>query len=100
MTGAAAIAKSDDPATSLKLCTTVPVRLFRLSVTAATIAFGIFKSISHHYPGIHLHQLLHVSSLMLRPAKTTTITIILAFIISYIHNTKVSSLPSLETVFP
>ncbi|KAI3788507.1 hypothetical protein L2E82_01275 [Cichorium intybus] len=37
--GAAAIAKSDDPATSLKLCTTVPVRLFRLSVTAATIAF-------------------------------------------------------------
>ncbi|KAI3674280.1 hypothetical protein L2E82_52451 [Cichorium intybus] len=39
MTGAAAIAKSDDPATSLKLCTTVPVRLFRLSVTAATIAF-------------------------------------------------------------
>ncbi|KAL4587244.1 hypothetical protein LXL04_000112 [Taraxacum kok-saghyz] len=37
--GAAAIAKSDDPATSLKLCTTVPVRLFHLSVTAATIAF-------------------------------------------------------------
>ncbi|KAK9049751.1 hypothetical protein SSX86_031280 [Deinandra increscens subsp. villosa] len=37
--GAATIAKSDDPATSLKLCTTVPVRLFRLSVTAATIAF-------------------------------------------------------------
>ncbi|KAL7600181.1 hypothetical protein Lser_V15G25906 [Lactuca serriola] len=37
--GAAAIAKSDDPATSLKLCTTVPVRLFRLSLTAATIAF-------------------------------------------------------------
>ncbi|KAI3793219.1 hypothetical protein L1987_35835 [Smallanthus sonchifolius] len=37
--GAATIARSDDPATSLKLCTTVPVRLFRLSVTAATIAF-------------------------------------------------------------
>ncbi|XP_076916484.1 putative ABC1 protein At2g40090 [Bidens hawaiensis] len=37
--GAATIANSDDPATSLKLCTTVPVRLFRLSVTAATIAF-------------------------------------------------------------
>ncbi|KAI3799967.1 hypothetical protein L1987_35273 [Smallanthus sonchifolius] len=37
--GAATIATSDDPATSLKLCTTVPVRLFRLSVTAATIAF-------------------------------------------------------------
>ncbi|KAI3748837.1 hypothetical protein L6452_12221 [Arctium lappa] len=38
-TGAVAIAKSDDPATSLKVCTTVPVRLFRLSLTAATIAF-------------------------------------------------------------
>ncbi|MFS8013050.1 putative ABC-type Cd(2+) transporter [Helianthus anomalus] len=37
--GAATVAKSDDPATALKLCTTVPVRLFRLSVTAATIAF-------------------------------------------------------------
>ncbi|XP_024990202.1 putative ABC1 protein At2g40090 [Cynara cardunculus var. scolymus] len=36
---AATIANSDDPATSLKLCTAVPVRLFRLSVTAATIAF-------------------------------------------------------------
>ncbi|KAL8247811.1 hypothetical protein R6Q59_009027 [Mikania micrantha] len=37
--GAATIANSDDPATSLKLCTTVPLRLFHLSVTAATIAF-------------------------------------------------------------
>ncbi|KAK1409354.1 hypothetical protein QVD17_35880 [Tagetes erecta] len=37
--GVATIANSDDPATSLKLCTIVPVRLFRLSVTAATIAF-------------------------------------------------------------
>ncbi|KAJ0661648.1 hypothetical protein HanOQP8_Chr14g0550811 [Helianthus annuus] len=37
--GAATVAKSDDPATALKLCTTVPVRLFRLSATAATIAF-------------------------------------------------------------
>ncbi|CAH1418871.1 unnamed protein product [Lactuca virosa] len=37
--GAATIANSDDPATSLKLCTAIPLRLFRLSVTAATIAF-------------------------------------------------------------
>ncbi|XP_076929349.1 putative ABC1 protein At2g40090 [Bidens hawaiensis] len=37
--GAAKIANSDDPATALKLCTTVPIRLFRLSVTAAAIAF-------------------------------------------------------------
>ncbi|KAM0023562.1 putative ABC-type Cd(2+) transporter [Helianthus debilis subsp. tardiflorus] len=37
--GAATVAKSDDPATVLKLCTTVPARLYRLSVTAATIAF-------------------------------------------------------------
>ncbi|KAF5778017.1 hypothetical protein HanRHA438_Chr12g0553691 [Helianthus annuus] len=27
--GAATIAKSNDPATALKLCTTVPIRLFR-----------------------------------------------------------------------
>ena len=37
---AATIANSDDPATALKLCTTVPVRLYRDVVTAATIAFG------------------------------------------------------------
>ncbi|GFY84489.1 ABC2 homolog 9 [Actinidia rufa] len=37
----AAIETSDDPATVLKLCTTVPLRLARLSVTAATIAFGV-----------------------------------------------------------
>ncbi|KAK4798060.1 hypothetical protein SAY86_030386 [Trapa natans] len=36
---AASIATSDDPATTLKLCTAVPVRLFRDSVTAASIAF-------------------------------------------------------------
>ncbi|XP_071732769.1 putative ABC1 protein At2g40090 [Rutidosis leptorrhynchoides] len=36
---AAKIANSDDPATAFKLCTAVPTRLFRLSVTAATIAF-------------------------------------------------------------
>nr|XP_043617331.1 putative ABC1 protein At2g40090 [Erigeron canadensis] len=35
----AKIASSDDPATTLKLCTIVPTRLFRLSVTAACIAF-------------------------------------------------------------
>ncbi|KAJ0538538.1 hypothetical protein HanHA300_Chr08g0276121 [Helianthus annuus] len=39
--GAAKIVNSDDPATALKLCTTVPVRLFRLSVTAAAIAFVV-----------------------------------------------------------
>lgn len=38
--GGAAIASSDDPAAAFKLCTTVPVRLFRVSVTAASIAFG------------------------------------------------------------
>ncbi|KAL8218110.1 hypothetical protein R6Q57_021483 [Mikania cordata] len=37
--GVAKIANSDDPATALKLCTTVPLRLFRLSATAAAIAF-------------------------------------------------------------
>lgn len=37
--GAATIATSDDPATALKLCTTVPRRLFRVSATAASIAF-------------------------------------------------------------
>ncbi|CAI0415831.1 unnamed protein product [Linum tenue] len=37
--GAAAIATSDDPATTLKVCTTVPLRLVRDSVTAASIAF-------------------------------------------------------------
>ncbi|VFQ81156.1 unnamed protein product [Cuscuta campestris] len=35
---AAAIANSDDPATALRLCATVPRRLFRDSVTAAAIA--------------------------------------------------------------
>ncbi|KAL5568559.1 hypothetical protein UlMin_025134 [Ulmus minor] len=37
--GAAAIATSDDPSKTLKLCTAVPVRLFRDCVTAASIAF-------------------------------------------------------------
>ncbi|XP_019196038.1 PREDICTED: putative ABC1 protein At2g40090 isoform X2 [Ipomoea nil] len=36
---AAAVANSDDPATALKLCTLVPLRLFRDSVTAAAITF-------------------------------------------------------------
>ncbi|XAR71931.1 Cadmium-transporting ATPase [Bertholletia excelsa] len=36
---AAAIVTSDDPATAVKLCATVPLRLTRLSFTAATIAF-------------------------------------------------------------
>ncbi|GMP23386.1 hypothetical protein CsSME_00001011 [Camellia sinensis var. sinensis] len=36
---AAAISTSDDPATALKLCATVPLRVTRLSLTAATIAF-------------------------------------------------------------
>ncbi|CAN4117987.1 unnamed protein product [Withania somnifera] len=36
---AATIANSDDPAMALKLCTIVPLRLYRDSVTAATIAF-------------------------------------------------------------
>lgn len=37
---AAAISTSDDPATALKLCSTVPLRLYRNAVTAASIAFG------------------------------------------------------------
>lgn len=41
---AATIASSDDPRRALKVCTTVPVRLIRDSVTAATIAFGSFLS--------------------------------------------------------
>lgn len=36
---AAAIATSDDPSTSIKVCTIVPLRLLRDSLTAATIAF-------------------------------------------------------------
>lgn len=38
-TTAATIANSDDPATTLKLCSTVPLRLFRDGRTAASIAF-------------------------------------------------------------
>ncbi|MFS7967608.1 hypothetical protein Hanom_Chr09g00787691 [Helianthus anomalus] len=47
--GAATVAKSDDPATALKLCTTFPVRLFRLSVTAASIAFSKFRLFNSFY---------------------------------------------------
>uniref|UniRef100_A0A6N2LR83 ABC1 atypical kinase-like domain-containing protein n=1 Tax=Salix viminalis TaxID=40686 RepID=A0A6N2LR83_SALVM len=36
---AATVATSEDPATALKLCTAVPVRLYRDTVTAASIAF-------------------------------------------------------------
>ncbi|KAF9676926.1 hypothetical protein SADUNF_Sadunf08G0054100 [Salix dunnii] len=36
---AATVATSEDPATALKLCTAVPVRLYRNTVTAASIAF-------------------------------------------------------------
>ncbi|XP_022743588.1 putative ABC1 protein At2g40090 isoform X1 [Durio zibethinus] len=36
---AATIATSDDPATALKVCTTVPLRLLRDSITAASIVF-------------------------------------------------------------
>nr|GEZ29528.1 putative ABC1 protein At2g40090 [Tanacetum cinerariifolium] len=45
--GGAAVATSEDPATSLKLCTTVPLRLFRVSLTAASIAFGILFGMGH-----------------------------------------------------
>ncbi|WOH09058.1 hypothetical protein DCAR_0728511 [Daucus carota subsp. sativus] len=37
--GGAVIVSSDDPATAIKLCTSVPLRLFRVSVAAASIAF-------------------------------------------------------------
>lgn len=37
---AALIATSDDPATALKLSTTIPHRLFRDAIAAANIAFG------------------------------------------------------------
>lgn len=36
----AAIASTDDPASTLKLCSAVPTRLFRDTVTAAEIVFG------------------------------------------------------------
>ncbi|XP_075499999.1 pentatricopeptide repeat-containing protein At1g31430 [Primulina tabacum] len=39
--GAAAIARSEDPASALKLSTTVPLRLLRDACTASTIALGI-----------------------------------------------------------
>lgn len=38
--GAAAIASTDDPATTLKICTSVPLRLLRSAFTAFVIAFG------------------------------------------------------------
>ncbi|CAI9762228.1 unnamed protein product [Fraxinus pennsylvanica] len=38
-TGAAMIANSEDPASAVKLCTAVPLRILRDSITAATIAF-------------------------------------------------------------
>ncbi|EOA26863.1 hypothetical protein CARUB_v10022955mg [Capsella rubella] len=37
--GAAFVATSEDPSTTLKLCTSIPVRLYRNTVTAASIAF-------------------------------------------------------------
>lgn len=39
-TAGAAILTSDDPPSTLKLWTNVPVRLYRDSFTAASIAFG------------------------------------------------------------
>ncbi|KAH7548367.1 hypothetical protein JRO89_XS14G0109300 [Xanthoceras sorbifolium] len=48
---AAAISSSEDPATALKLCSTVPVRLCRNSVTAASIAFGISSAKRLTKPG-------------------------------------------------
>ena len=39
---AATIATFEDPSVTLKLCTTVPVRLARDAVTTASIAFGNF----------------------------------------------------------
>ena len=53
----ATIAKSDDPATALKLFTAVPVRLVRDSITAASIVFGrvrivnfgLFCNILHYF---------------------------------------------------
>lgn len=46
---AATIASSDDPAMALKLCTIVPLRLYRDSITAATIAFGTLLIQSWEY---------------------------------------------------
>lgn len=40
---AATVTTSDDPSRTLKLYTAVPVRLFRDTVTAASIAFGTFS---------------------------------------------------------
>lgn len=46
---AATIAGSDDPRKALKVCTTVPARLIRDAITAATIAFGSFLSKFHFW---------------------------------------------------
>ena len=42
---AATIATSEDPAAALKVCTTVPLRLLRDSITAASIVFGTSRTI-------------------------------------------------------
>uniref|UniRef100_M4C7I8 ABC1 atypical kinase-like domain-containing protein n=2 Tax=Brassica campestris TaxID=3711 RepID=M4C7I8_BRACM len=44
--GAAFIASSEDPSRTLKLCTNIPPRLFRNTVTAASIAFDYEYSLS------------------------------------------------------
>jgi aarF domain-containing kinase len=49
--GAAAIATSDDPAKTLKICTHLPPRLLRDSVAAATIAFDYQRSLFGLEPG-------------------------------------------------
>ncbi|RZR90708.1 hypothetical protein BHM03_00018635 [Ensete ventricosum] len=43
---AAAIATSDDPSTTFKICTLVPLRLLRDTLTVATIVGGLFLSLS------------------------------------------------------
>ncbi len=48
----ATIATSDDPATALKLFTTVPVRLARDSVTAASIIFGRVRIVNSNIFGL------------------------------------------------
>ena len=49
--GAVAVASAEDPAATLKVCTHLPPRLLRDSVTAATIAFDYKWSLWGLEPG-------------------------------------------------
>ena len=71
-TAAALIATSDDPATALKLCATVPHRLLRDAVTAANIAFGnltVDQTESFVFPEVSLNSKNLINFIALFPSK-------------------------------